>query len=274
MGAHRSTRRGSGIEFDSHRDYTPGDDLRRLDHRALMRHGKLLVRQFETETERCLSLLLDATPSMAYKSPKAPGAKLAYAALLGAALAKVALAGADTVSLDWLGAGTQLGMRRTGGGSALARLLDILEHSQADGPEPESVDSLRVQLGTLAQRAQRGSLVVFLSDLVDLPEDTETAIATLAMPQRRVITIQVLDPVEALFPFDGAVRLKSSSGDTVIETDGATARAGYLSALQAQQERWQSTLQRFGGSLICCTTADPAINVVREVLRAAGRLPA
>src|SRR5918911_423069 len=94
-GAHRSLRRGPGVEFGGHRPYVPGDDLRWLDRRALLRHDKLIVREFETETDRGLRLVLDASASMGFRSREAPAAKLAYAALLAAALARVALASGD-----------------------------------------------------------------------------------------------------------------------------------------------------------------------------------
>src|SRR5262249_30159541 len=46
-GAHRSLRKGAGVEFGGHRPYIPGDDLRWLDRRAVLRHDKLIVREFE-----------------------------------------------------------------------------------------------------------------------------------------------------------------------------------------------------------------------------------
>ena len=73
-GAHRSARKGAGIEFGGHREYTPGDDLRWLDRRSLLRHDRLLTRQFETETDRALRLVVDATRSMAYRGSRARGA--------------------------------------------------------------------------------------------------------------------------------------------------------------------------------------------------------
>ena len=90
-GAHRSARRGAGVEFGGHRAYTPGDDLRWLDRRSLLLHDRLLVRQFETETDRALRLVVDATASMGYRGSRAPGAKLAWAAVVAAALAKLAV---------------------------------------------------------------------------------------------------------------------------------------------------------------------------------------
>src|SRR5499427_4037233 len=102
-GAHRSLRRGPGVEFGGHRPYAPGDDLRWLDRRALLRHDKLIVREFETETDRGLRLIVDASASMGFRGRDAPAAKFAYAALVAAALARVALASGDPVGLDWLG---------------------------------------------------------------------------------------------------------------------------------------------------------------------------
>src|SRR5215472_2955382 len=70
-GAHRSARRGAGVEFGGHRAYLPGDDLRWLDRRSLLLHDRLLVRQFEMETDRALRLVVDATASMGYRGPGA-----------------------------------------------------------------------------------------------------------------------------------------------------------------------------------------------------------
>src|SRR5262249_32964690 len=51
-GMHRSARKGAGVEFGGQRPYVPGDDLRFFDRRALLRHDRLMVREFETETDR------------------------------------------------------------------------------------------------------------------------------------------------------------------------------------------------------------------------------
>src|SRR5271168_2133745 len=91
-GAHRSARRGAGIEFGGFRAYTPGDDLRWLDRRSLLMHDRLVVRQFETETDRALRLVVDATASMGYRGALARGAKLAFASVVAAALARIAIA--------------------------------------------------------------------------------------------------------------------------------------------------------------------------------------
>src|ERR1700689_2797501 len=106
--AHPSARRGAGVEFGGHRAYSPGDDLRWLDRRSLLRHERLLVRQFETETDRALRLVVDATGSMGYRGSLAPGAKLAFAAVVAAALARIAIANGDPVGLTFIGGGERV----------------------------------------------------------------------------------------------------------------------------------------------------------------------
>jgi uncharacterized protein (DUF58 family) len=273
-GAHRSHRRGSGIEFDGHRDYVPGDDLRRLDSRALMRHGRLLIRQFETETERRLCLLVDATQSMAFRSERAPAAKYAYGALLAAALGRIAVSTGDTVSLDWIGGNDCPPLPVAGGREAFERLVGALEHASLGADEELRARRLEAVLAPISRRARRGSIVVVISDLIDLPEGSADQIAALSNRWRTAVVVQVLDPVEERFPFEGAVRLKSSFGGTIVETDGAQARAGYLAALEQQRRAWHRVLAAQGGRLVTCTTDEPAVDVVRRILLAAeGRGP-
>ncbi len=266
-GAHRSRRRGSGVEFDGHRDYVPGDDLRRLDYRALARHGRLLIRQFETDTDRRLCLVLDATQSMSFRSEQAPAAKLAYAALLAAAMGRIAVANGDSVSLDWVG-GSQAGaLPASGGKEAFERLITALESIEVGGDEELDDRAFETALAPVARRAKRGSIMVLFSDLVDLPEHASAQFAALSNRNRMAIAVRVLDPVEANFPFEGAVRLKSSFGQTVVETDGTLAREGYLRALEALRQSWAERLVAQGGRLITCTTLEPPIEVLRRISR-------
>lgn len=265
-GSHRSPRKGSGIEFGGHRDYVPGDDLRWLDRHALMRHGKLMVRQFETETDRTLVLLLDASRSMAYASKRAPAAKLAFAALLAAALSKLALAAGDPVGVDWLGGDENRPQKPSAGRDTFDRIVDLLE-ATTPGPGPDEVTVGRA-LARISRVATRGSIIVLFSDLLDLPDTVAEAFSALATHDRTLVAVRVLDPVEAEFPFDEPVRLRAAESNTVIETDGQSARQGYLEALEALALRWQEHLIPRGGRLVRATTTDDPIAVVRQVLLA------
>lgn len=269
-GGHASLRRGAGVEFDGHRQYMPGDDLRRLDYRALARHDQLLIRQFETETERSVCVLLDASASMGYQSGEATQSKLDYSALVAAVLCRLAVRAGDLISLDWFCGKAALPVGRSGGRSALQRAMHSLEHAQSSSEQADPQHFERL-LALLARRANRGSIVVFVSDLLDLPEGAAAALAALSGQRRQVVCVRVLDPVEATFPFKGAVRLVASGADhKPVETDASQSRKGYLAALAAQKEHWQTTLQARGGRVVACQTTDAPLEVLRGIVRSAG----
>ncbi len=269
-GTHRSPKRGAGIEFGGHRNYVPGDDLRWLDRHALMRHTRLLVREFETETDRTLRLVVDASRSMTFRSAEAPGAKLAYAAVLAAALARIALGSGDPVALDWLGGRRCRALPGTSGREAFDRIVGALEDATPGGDLTNDPGVVERSLLPVVRHARRGSIVVLLSDLLDLPRTAPDRLAALATHGRTVVAVRVLDPVEATFPFEGPVRLRASEGSLVVETDGAAARAGYLAALERIAASLEDTLVPRGGKVIRAVTSDDPVAAVRRILAAAG----
>lgn len=267
-GAHRSARKGAGVEFGGHRAYTPGDDLRWLDVRSLLRHDHLLVRQFETETDRALRLVVDATASMGYRGTTAPAAKIAWASLVAAALARVAIRSGDPVGLGFIGGAPQaLGVPVSGGREAFERVVDALEGQRAEGDALDDLATLDRALGALARSARRGSVVVVLSDLLDLPPEAAERISAIATRGRVLVVVQVLDPDEATFPFKETVRLHALEGGATVETDEA-ARDRYLAALAELQDRWRRTLIGRGASFLPMTTDLDPVAAVRSIIEA------
>src|SRR5512136_796515 len=63
-GERRSTRRGSSVEFADYRDYTHGDDLRRLDWNIFARLQRPFIKLLEEEEDLAVHLLIDASESM------------------------------------------------------------------------------------------------------------------------------------------------------------------------------------------------------------------
>jgi uncharacterized protein (DUF58 family) len=268
-GVHRSALRGAGVEFGGFREYVPGDDLRWLDRRSLLRHDRLVVRQFETETERTLSLLVDASASMNYRGQGAPGAKMAYASLLAAALARVALSGGEPVSLHYLAGGAGASpVARASGGDQFERIVTALESVEPAGEMLSDRALVEDAVHTIVRTTRRGAIVVVLSDLLDLPDNAADRIAELAPSGRVLVVVQTLDPTEADFPFEGTVRLRALEGGAVVETDAATARDRYLAALGELTLRWQEAVVRKGGRFVRATSADDPVEVVRAIVRA------
>src|SRR5262245_34931760 len=59
-------RRGASLEFAYYRRYTPGDEIRYIDWNVYARHGSLFVKEFAAEENIHVSIVLDASSSMAY----------------------------------------------------------------------------------------------------------------------------------------------------------------------------------------------------------------
>src|SRR5690349_16151390 len=65
-GLHRSPHLGASTDFAEHRQYMPGDDLRRIDWRLWGRTDRYYVKEFEAETNTNFLAIIDVSPSMWY----------------------------------------------------------------------------------------------------------------------------------------------------------------------------------------------------------------
>lgn len=268
-GAHRSARKGAGVEFGGHRAYSAGDDLRHLDVRSLLRHDHLLVRQFETETDRALRIVVDASASMGYRGSRAPGAKLAWVSLVAAALARVAIKSGDPIGMSFIGGSkSTLPVPVRGGREVFERVVDALEGQSAEGEALSNVALLDDAIGSIARSARRGSVVVILSDLLDLPPQAASRIAAISTRGCVVVVVQTLDPDERDFPFVETVRLRALEGGAVVETDEA-GRDRYLAALAKERETWRATLVARGAKFLSMATDQDPVFAVRAIVEAA-----
>lgn len=186
----RSRRTGAGVEFADHRDYTVGDDLRYLDWGVYGRLGRLLVRLFEEEEDLHVYLLLDASASMATGAPP----KFDYARQVVAALAYVALANLDRVSIVPLGAGegrAAAGLPPARGKGRIFKVFDLLA-----GLAPSGTTDLAQAVSSFVHRAPRRGVAVLVSDFYD-PAGFEGALNLLRFHRFESFALQVLDPREA-----------------------------------------------------------------------------
>src|SRR5437868_13280406 len=68
-GERRSPKRGQSVEFADYRNYTPGDDLRRVDWNAYARMERLFIKLFQEEEDLTVHVLVDASKSMDWGDP-------------------------------------------------------------------------------------------------------------------------------------------------------------------------------------------------------------
>ena len=206
-GQHRSPYHGFSVEFASHREYAPGDDLRSLDWKTLARTDRYYIKQYEEETNvRCM-ILLDASESMAYASEGQPS-KFVYGCYLAASLAYLMIRQQDPVGLSVFSDDVQAYIPPGGSMPHLNRLLETLEAAAT-----RKRTDLANTFHTLAERVHRRSLIVIVSDMYHepreaddreralLPREVVRALSHFRHKKHEVILFHVLDPAEADFPF-------------------------------------------------------------------------
>jgi uncharacterized protein (DUF58 family) len=158
-GERRSKRHGGTVEFADYRGYTPGDDTRQIDWYAYARLEDLYLKLYVQEQDLTLHLLIDQSASMGTGEPP----KLPYARAAAAALAYVALAGGDRVTVRPFRGGERAAPFTCRGRSGLVRLLRFLETDPAASGET----SLSAAARAFVARKPPPGVVLVLSDLLD-----------------------------------------------------------------------------------------------------------
>jgi len=208
--AQRRTRQtGAGIEFADHREYSPGEDLRYLDWNIYARHGDLLIRRFQEEQDLHLWLLLDCSNSMNL----ADGRKFELARQLAAALAWIALADLDRISVLACAAGVVEQFPLTRGRERILPLMQFLERLTASRPQTSLLESVRQFL----HRRPRPGLAVILSDLFDTA-GFEAGLDQLRFSGFDLHVIQLHHPLDADPAILGDAELVDMETGTILQT--------------------------------------------------------
>ncbi len=213
-GGRRSVKRGQSVEFADYRDYTPGDDLRQLDWNVYARLERLFVKLFVEEEDVTVTLLIDASASMATGQP----AKLLFAKRAAAALGYIALASEDRVAVTAL---TGRVARKRASMRGSGRIFRLLADLSAIEPTGGPTDLVAAARHAAAQLHGRG-VIILISDLLDPAADR--IIRELAATGSELIVMHVLSPDELDPLLEGDLRLVDvETGDGIdVTVDLAT----------------------------------------------------
>lgn len=193
-GMHRSTHKGGCCEFDEHRLYAQGDDLRLIDWRLFARRDRHYVKQFEDETNLHAWLVVDTSGSMQFGARTM--SKFDYARMAAACLARLLLKQRDSIGMMLDAAGRRLTIPPRPQANHFLSIVEMLQNSSAEG-----ATSLVELLQELAGRLKRRSLVVVFSDcFCDVPK-LKHALHQLRLRGHDVLVLQVLAPEEISFDF-------------------------------------------------------------------------
>ncbi len=197
-GIHRSRSKGFSVEFEEHREYSPGDEIRRIDWKALGKTDKYFIKETEDETNLRAYLILDVSASMDYASNGI--SKFAYGCILTASLAYLILKQQDAAGLVTFSSRIESFIPPRARRGYLMEILHALE-----GQTPSGETALGKILQEIAGKINRRGLVILISDLLDEPEDILEGLRLFRFKGSDVIVFHLLDAAELDLPFDGNI---------------------------------------------------------------------
>jgi uncharacterized protein (DUF58 family) len=263
--------RGVGREFESLRDYQPGDELRKISWTATARRGRLVTRQFTVERSQQVWMMLDAgrlsrtafelrrggVESFAETGAEREAAhlltvtQLDQAATAATMLAQVIQRSGDKFGMMAYGRDVQQ-LLPPGSGAAHVRLLiDLLSQTKSEAAEADHLNAV-ARLKT-AQR--RRGLIVWITELVDSAGRPELVTAAAELVRRHLVVL---------------VLLKHSELEELAAREPKTRDEMFHSAAaQEMLERRRETiaqLERQGVLIVETTAAEVGIRAVSKYL--------
>jgi uncharacterized protein (DUF58 family) len=188
FGLHRSKQKGLGSEFFGLRKYVFGDQFRLIDWKASARTQKLIVKEYESERDITVMIIVDSSNSMAGGAIE--NTKFEYAIRACMLLTKIALTRRDNVGVFTFSDRNNFQFLKPGRGEDhFYQVLDFVAKIKPQGKcrIVEAIDYLN-------RRFQKRSLIFIISDLEATPKEFGQAMRKLIPLNHTVIIINPFSP--------------------------------------------------------------------------------
>lgn len=237
QGMHRSAHLGFATDFAQHREYAPGDDLKRIDWRVYAKVDRFFIRQYEVSTNLRAHLLLDASGSMTYKGAQDAMSKYRYAQFTAACLAYLLLHQQDSCGLITIDDKIRDFIPARSTASHLITLIKALEKRT-----PGTEGGLSRSLHEVSDRLKQRSMVIVISDMLEPIQDLLGALHHLRHRRHEVLLLQILAHDEITFPFRKWTLFRNMEVQGHhLRLDPAVIRRQYLDALAAHRRALEKT---------------------------------
>jgi uncharacterized protein (DUF58 family) len=244
LGDHGRRRAGMGDEFWQYRPAHAGDSAAMIDWRRSARSDAHFVREREWQAAQTVMLWVDPARSLTFSGEKSRPSKAERAQLLALALSVLLLRGGERVGLTSDHERPRAGRAQV---LHLAQLLTAGQEAAADFGAPDVT-------GIVSH-----GRAVFFSDFLGDPAGVEAALGMASDRGVRGALVQILDPAEEEFPFDGRTIFESMGGTMRHETLRAgDLRQRYLDRLAERKARLETLARASGWHYLCHHTGQTA----------------
>ncbi len=242
-GMHGRRRAGPGEDFWQYRAYSPGDAAQTIDWRKSARSQRVLIRETEWEATNTLWLWASTAPGMSYQSHLAQTTKQDRAVILALALGTLAVRAGERI------AAIGSGFAPDHTGRAVTRIAQHYDHHDGEGGEdlPSAVN------------LPRFSTCLLIGDFLSPLDEISETLSALAADGTTGHLVQVLDPAEESFPFEGRTEFREFAGSGTLTVGKAqTLRENYQDKLNHHRDGLKQLLRRLGWTYMLHHTDQPA----------------
>lgn len=254
-GMHKSPVYGQSVEFVQHREYVPGDDLRRIDWKVWSRSDKFVIKQFEAETNLRAYIVVDASESMLYGADKHRKAgtmhKYEYAATAAACLTYLTVKQQDSAGLITFDEDVRQVLPPRSSQQHLDGVVKALHISKPR----QKTDPLKIMQRVAESMPSRGLVAIF-SDLLCDREPLFKGLEMLRHRRHDVMVFHILDDDELLFPFGGMTRFEGLEEMPHLLCDPRALRDSYLDVLEEYLTEVRRGCTRIGVEYNLVRTSD------------------
>ncbi len=218
-GHYKSVFRGSGIEFEEVREYSPGDEVKSIDWKVSARLGRPYIKRYREERELVVTLLVDMSGSENFGTTE--NLKRETAAEVAAVLAFSAIKNNDLVGVILFTDRVEKFIPPKKGSAHVWR---VIREIFAFSPSGLGTD-IRSAVAYLGRVARKRTVAFLISDFLD--RDYLRQLRT-ASQRHEIISILLSDPGDFHLPEAGILTLRDfETGRTVLldASDPKTRRA-------------------------------------------------
>lgn len=258
-GLHESPDFGFSQEFAEYRQYMPGDDLRHVDWNVFARSDKMFLKRFKGETNTLVTVLIDASKSMAYGSRGME--KLEYARFLAASIVYLAHLQRDATGLIVFDDEVRNFVQPSSRQGQMMRLMHAIDQAEAG----TRTDFIR-PFSHLVDFLRKRGLVIAISDFWEDPEAVIKAVSPLRARGSELVLFHILDPEELAPKIKGSVLYEDLESGAKMQVSADYATHEYKDKMEAHLEGIKKKAEGAGIEYFLCDTSKPLDESLRRYL--------
>lgn len=260
-GMHRDPNRGSSVEFSEYKEYVPGDELKHIDWRAYARVDRYYVKQFEDETHLQGYFLLDQSGSMDFSFGDAL-TKFEYGATLAATMSWLMLRQGDAPGLLLFDEEARSFLKPSTRKTQLDDLCSVLDSAAVSG-----TTNVSGALSRAAEMLRGRSLVVLISDFIDVGEEALTFARILRRRGMEVVCFHLMDRAEWTLPWEQMCRFEGMEGDGEELVEPDEIRGAYQREVQKHIDEIEQTCERGDIEYFHVFTDESPVDAIQALIR-------